>query len=203
MQSKYYPSNCNHIYPSGRGSILLSIATWVVFENLGVIMYVFLLGLTWFWYMFFKWQRAASLILGSPTFEPSSYRVFYISFWVCLAASFIGIVSRIVRGSKVDIFMLDWEKERFTKMRGAIRGKQDAKRAPATEKSENTLTKKEKEKSQTLLTEVDEENKANSSIKRVRSVWRSLLIGNEFNEMTLKRFIDSHLLIFIVGMFLL
>jgi hypothetical protein len=169
-------------------------------------MYVFLLGLTWFWYMFFKWQRAASLVLGSPTYEPSSYRVFYISFWICLGASFIGIVTRIVRGSKVDIFMLDWEKERFTKMRGAVRGKPDAKRglnSEKSEKSENTLVKKEKEKSQTLLTEADEENRENAAIKRVKSVWRSLLIGNEFNEMTLKRFINSHLLIFIVGMFLL
>jgi len=103
----------------------------------------------------------------------------------------------------VDIFMLDWEKERFTKMRGAVRGRPEAKRGLNSEKPENTLVKKEKEKSQTLLTEADEENRENAAIKRVKSVWRSLLIGNQFNEMTLKRFINSHLLIFIVGMFLM
>lgn len=126
VHSKYYPKECDHVYGTSRMSTLIQIGLWIFFENLGIFLYVYLLGLTGFWYSFFKWQQAASIILGSPSFEPSSYTLFYVLFWICFGACVIGIWSRIRMGAKVDILMIDWEKERFMKMRSTMKLEEDA-----------------------------------------------------------------------------
>jgi Meckelin (Transmembrane protein 67) len=125
INTKYYPKGCDHIYGTSRMSTLVQLSIWIIIENLGIFIYVYLIGLTGFWYMFFKWQKGAVVLLGSPSFEASSYRIFYGFFWVCFALVLISNMIRIYKGAKVDILLIDWEKEKFLKMRSAVKLNKD------------------------------------------------------------------------------
>jgi hypothetical protein len=56
VHTKYYPKECDQVYGTSRMSILVQTSIWIVFETLGIFLFAYLLGLTGFWYMFFKWQ---------------------------------------------------------------------------------------------------------------------------------------------------
>ena len=70
---------------------------WIVFFTAG------------YWFITYKLQANAYILLPSVDDWETSYRIFDIIFGLILAFRFLAILMQIVEQSTVDIFILDWE----------------------------------------------------------------------------------------------
>ena len=65
---------------------------------------------TAYWFIFYKMQKNAKLLLPSFSGFNEPYEFFHIFFLVILATKTIAVFMKIVIQSKADIFIMDWEK---------------------------------------------------------------------------------------------
>lgn len=62
-----------------------------------------------YWFVTYKLQANAYVLLPSVDDWDSSYKIFDIVFGFILALRFIAIIMKIIEQSTVDIFLIDWE----------------------------------------------------------------------------------------------
>lgn len=80
----------------------------IVLETFGLVLYVYLLIMTFVVYSFFKWQKGVTLLLPNEYFYPYRYTNFYILFGFVCACVLISNVIGLLRQSFYDIFFIDW-----------------------------------------------------------------------------------------------
>jgi meckelin len=73
-----------------------------------------LVGISFYWFIFFKWQDAVYVLLP----EEASCRSFAALLVACFVASLMHILHVVFRQCRADIFLMDWEKSR-----GRLQGK--------------------------------------------------------------------------------
>lgn len=79
-------------------------------------MFILSLFVHFWWFVFFKYSEAADILM--PTINPtdtdwSAYDVFFIFFIAILACKTLAVILKIVEQTSADIFIMDWEKERY------------------------------------------------------------------------------------------
>ena len=155
-----YPSNVPRDAVASRSSKLFWSAVWVTTETFGLCLTAFLVVLTSYVFVFYKWPKEeVFLLLPSESDYPGVYRAFYVVFGVTCGLVLLSNLLAILRQTQGDIFFIDWEQSRFPSKR---------------------LT----------------------SSLWVQSVWRTLLVANEYNELTVARWVFFDITIFFMGFLL-
>ena len=72
-------------------------------------MFWILFFISGYWFIVYKLQAEAYVLLPSVDDWDSSYMIFDIVFGIILAFRLLSIVFKIVEQSKIDIFLIDWE----------------------------------------------------------------------------------------------
>lgn len=67
-----------------------------------------------YWFISFKLQANAYVLMPSVDDWAQSYKLFYIIFGIVLAFRFLCVIYKIVEQSSVDIFFIDWERANIT-----------------------------------------------------------------------------------------
>lgn len=102
-----YPSGMPSIIPD-RSSKLLKTIAFVIMETFGIVLFIYLMILTLYIYIFYKWQTQFYFVLPSQAQFPEEYTAFKWLFWITftliLSTNFIAMF----RQSFVDIYFIDW-----------------------------------------------------------------------------------------------
>lgn len=144
-----------------------AIAYWFMIgiESWAFIGFIFQFFISMYWFVFFKLQTRLYVFMPEESIDASSYKNFTVVFWIVLAFTCFTWVCDTWKQTDVDIFFIDWEKQKMVNQE---------------------IHKK-------MLNDPDV-NKG--------SVWRSLLVANEYNEMVCERYINVELLFLLYGMFM-
>jgi hypothetical protein len=155
----HHPSNTPEAIPN-RGSLLVKAVVYILLQSFGIALFYYLVLLSMYVYIFYKWQKGIYLLLPVTDVSPGAYTAFYTLFGVCAGCLLSSNLWMILRQSQTDIYFIDWEKKAFYTKRLHL----------------NAM---------------------------VQSVWRTLLVGNEYNEFTTERFLNFNLTVFFAGLFLM
>lgn len=63
-----------------------------------------------YWFIAFKLQANAYILLPSVDDWNQSYQIFYIVYGIVISFRFLCVVYKIIEQSTIDIFFIDWEK---------------------------------------------------------------------------------------------
>jgi hypothetical protein len=154
----YHPPNIPEAIPD-RGSRLVKAVAYILLQTFGISLFYYLIFLSTYVYIFYKWQKGVYLLLPSTEVTPGAYTAFYTLFGLCAGCVLLSNLSMVLRQSHTDIYFIDWEKKQFFTKRLHL----------------NAV---------------------------VQSVWRTLLVGNEYNEFTTQRLLNFNLTCFFAGLFL-
>jgi Meckelin (Transmembrane protein 67) len=105
--SMNYPTGMPSIIPD-RVSKLIKIAIFVIMETFGIVLFIYLMVLTLYIYIFYKWQTQFYFVLPSETNFPESYTAFKWLFWVTLVLVIATNFIAMFKQSFVDIYFIDW-----------------------------------------------------------------------------------------------
>jgi hypothetical protein len=85
-------------------AFLLLTETWV-FAN-----FIFLFGVSCYWFFVFKLQSQLYVFMPSEGDDPDSYSSFKTLFWVMFSGFIVNWLDVMLEQTDVDIFFIDWEK---------------------------------------------------------------------------------------------
>ena len=89
--------------------MLLWKLVYILVDVWSEIMFWFVFFTTSYWFISFKLQANAYILLPSIDEWSQSYMIFDIIFGLILGFRFVAVVMRIVEQSTLDIFFIDWE----------------------------------------------------------------------------------------------
>jgi len=65
-----------------------------------------------YWFVFYKMQKNAKLLLPSTVLLDNAYKFFNVFFLIILATKTAAIILKVIIQSRVDVFIMDWEAEK-------------------------------------------------------------------------------------------
>ncbi|CAD8175227.1 unnamed protein product [Paramecium pentaurelia] len=138
-------------------------------------MFYFLFFMTAYWFVFFKFQNTPFLLMLDQN-DSSNYLPFYGLFYTIFALRLIQTLVIIYAQSSINIYFIDWETTEIHR--------------PIEKRRQEEL-----EENEVLVTA----NKIKSKV----SVWRTLLVANEFNELSTVRTVSVEWTLIILGFVLI
>lgn len=122
-------------------------------------MFWFLFFTTMYWFVVYKLQTNAFVLMPSVDDWEHSYRIFYFIFGFILGCKLVVMVMKIIEQGRIDIFFIDWERLKMHQSSG---------------------------------------NHGNGV-----TVWRSVFVANEFNELQMEmRYISPETTLIFFGFFI-
>lgn len=83
---------------------------YFLFDVWSTIMFWVAFFSTAYWFVFYKLEKNAKLLLPSTHMLNYAYKFFNIFFYIILALKTIAVIMKILIQSNVDIFVIDWER---------------------------------------------------------------------------------------------
>lgn len=146
--------------------LLLRVVAYVV-TTWTFTMYFFLLSLSGYWFVFYKLQTKLFVFMPSISELNIMYTYYKFGFWIISVGMMFFYLLQIYDQSTIDVLFVDWERRRIFNRSDNLQSPEQAMKQGMAE----VMKQKEKDLGK-------------------GSIWRTLLIANEFNEMSSQRYIS-------------
>lgn len=169
------------------GEILLLLMSSFV-----LVFFPYVVILSWYFFVFFKMQEVPSIMLpvddggSSVVTSTSPYYAFVMGLYVLTFFQALYVLITVVyRQCQIDVFLLDWEPFHNSQMQALQPGgTKPTLAASANATGARTVAQRSKEQQQV-------------------SVWRTLMVANEYAELQVERRSDIRFTLFWLGFFLI
>ncbi|KRX07370.1 hypothetical protein PPERSA_06985 [Pseudocohnilembus persalinus] len=178
----------------------------IILDVLADTFFYYLLIFTGYWFVFFKLQERSFVLLPSeddPDQKSEYYTPFNTLFWFMYVFKTIGMIHLVYIQQNIEIFFIDWEK---LKERILQTDKHKQLQQYQNQPGRNTGGSFQQQFFQSQQQRPNIASQQNQSQQKQQdpgiSVWRSLFVANEFNEIQIERTVEIEWSLFFLGFFL-